>query len=636
MLGVGLQGTVLGVRAEAEGFATLAIGVLMSGYYVGYLLGSTRTPTLIARVGHIRVFSALAAGASASMLAHALIVHPVPWTVFRLLTGLCVAGLFVVTESWLNGQAEAATRGRLLALYMAVVMGGLLVGQLLVSVTGGRTVGIVLAGLVVSVAVIPVALTRQTGPPLPGTTRVTVRELAAVAPLAVVGVVLAGAASGAVFGLAAVYAGRLGYGDAGVAVVAAAAVAGALLLQLPVGTWSDRTDRRRVIALAAGGAALTAAVGAVDPLEGSWAAAVALLVVGGLSLPLYPLCLAHLGDYLSSDDLTAAGSRLVLAQGAGAAAGPLTGAAAMAVMGPSGFFWTLAAVHAPIAAYALWRIGRRAAVPDDERVHWVPLTGAATPQALAVGEQGDATEAPVFPGELAVDGGSVHYRSRGEGEPVLLLHGAGEDATVWDAVAANLAAGGHWAVAVDLPGHGATTLAPSERMADHVNAARLVLDEVVGESAVVVARGSGVGIALDLSLAWPDVVHGLVLVDPAWGVGPTRRMQGALSRVGRVGGDVARRVRGQGQSRAAQALRRAVDAAGPPRPLDEVAVPTVVVTALDEPERGWSGAERILDLVSGARLWQTEGVAGRVPVDGAGLIDELPDALALIGERLGV
>ena len=634
MLGVGLQGTVLGLRAEVEGFATLAIGVIMSGYYVGYLVGSTRAPALIAQVGHIRVFAALAAGASASMLAHALWVHPVPWTAFRLLTGLCVAGLFVVAESWLNGQAAAATRGRLLALYMVVAMGGLLVGQLLVSSTGARTVGIITAGLVVSVAVIPVALTRQASPPLPATTRVTLRELSTVAPLAVVGVVLAGAGSGVVFGLAAVYGGRSGFSDLGVAVVAAAAVAGALVLQLPLGGWSDRTDRRRVIALAAAGAAVAAVAAALDSVAGVWPAAVALVVIGGLSLPLYPLCLAHLADYLSTDDLTAAGSRLVLAQGAGAAAGPLAGSVAMGVVGTDGFFWTLAAVHAPIAAYALWRLGRRAAVPEDERAEWVPLTGGATPQALAVGEEDDAS-APVYPGEVADAGGAVHYRSRGDGVPVVLLHGAGEDATVWDPVAVRLAREGYWAVAVDLPGHGATTLAPSDRMADHVGAARVVLDEVVGESAIVVARGSGVGVALDLVLAWPDVVRGLVLVDPAWGVGPTRRAQGALTRVGRAGGDAARRVRGRAQSRGAQALRRAADAAGPPRPLADVTVPTVVVTALEDPERGWSGAERILDLVGGARHWHAEGVAGRVPVDGPGLVDELPDVLALIGERLG-
>ena len=634
MVGAGLVGTVLGVWAEAEGFATLTIGIVMSAYYVGYLVGSTRTPALIARVGHIRVFAALAAGASASVLAHALVVHPVPWTAFRLITGLCVAGLFVVAESWLNGQAEPSSRGRLLALYMVVILAGLLVGQLLLSATGAGRTGIVLAGLLMSVAVVPVALTRQSGPPLPAGTTVRVRELLAVAPLAVVGVLLVGTSSGVIYGLGAAYAGRSGFSDPAVAVFAAAAVAGALVLQLPLGHWSDRTDRRRVLAVAATGAAAAAVAGALDPVAGPVPASLAFFFVGGLSLPLYSVCLAHLGDYLSSDELTAAGSRLVLAQGAGAAAGPVLGAAAMGLVGADGFFWVLAAVHVPVAVYATWRLGRRSAAARDDRVAWVPVTTGATPQVLAVGDEGHA-EAPAFPGEVAVEGGTVHYRSRGEGDPVLLVHGAGEDASVWEPLAVRLADEGRRVVAVDLPGHGATTVGPSERMADHVAAVGAVLDQAVDGPAVVVARGSGVGVALDLALARPGDVRGLVLVDPAWGVGPRSRPEGAITRVGRAGADAARRVRGAAPTLGAQALRRAVDAAGPPRPLARVAVPAVVVTPADEPARGWAGAERVLRLVAGARHWPVAGCRGRVPVDDPVVVAELPAALGQIGERLG-
>ena len=85
MLGNGLQGTLLGVRASLSGFGTGTTGVVMACYYVGYMLGSVITPPLIRRVGGIRVFAALASLVSFAPLAHALVVNPVAWALLRLL-----------------------------------------------------------------------------------------------------------------------------------------------------------------------------------------------------------------------------------------------------------------------------------------------------------------------------------------------------------------------------------------------------------------------------------------------------------------------------------------------------------------------------------------------------------------------
>src|SRR5260370_42464688 len=60
MLGAGLQSTLLGLRAALEGFPTLVIGVIMSCYYVGYVLGTLVAPPLLRQVGYVRVLAALA------------------------------------------------------------------------------------------------------------------------------------------------------------------------------------------------------------------------------------------------------------------------------------------------------------------------------------------------------------------------------------------------------------------------------------------------------------------------------------------------------------------------------------------------------------------------------------------------
>ncbi|GAG42482.1 unnamed protein product, partial [marine sediment metagenome] len=120
MLGDGLQGTLLAVRADLEGFSTTLTGLVMSSFYIGFLAGSILTPKITAKVGHIRVFAALAALASASILMHALFIQVPVWIALRLVSGFCFAGLYIVAESWLNDRATNETRGKLLSLYMVV------------------------------------------------------------------------------------------------------------------------------------------------------------------------------------------------------------------------------------------------------------------------------------------------------------------------------------------------------------------------------------------------------------------------------------------------------------------------------------------------------------------------------------
>jgi len=160
MLGAGLQGTLLGVRATLEGFPTPVIGVIMSCYYVGYLLGTFAAPRLVRSVGHIRVFAALAAVASASILVQGSFVHAIPWAIMRLVSGVCFAGIYVVAESWINDRSSNETRGRLFSVYMLTQYAGLIGGQGLLNLfspAGFESFSLV--ALLISVAVGPTLLT---------------------------------------------------------------------------------------------------------------------------------------------------------------------------------------------------------------------------------------------------------------------------------------------------------------------------------------------------------------------------------------------------------------------------------------------------------------------------------------------
>ena len=133
MMANGLQGVLLAVRGGIEVFSTSSMGIVMSGYFAGFLFGAAITQRLVNNVGHVRVFAAMASLASVSALLHAALVDPWTWAVMRVFTGMAFAGMYIVSESWLNDKATNATRGAILALYMVVVQAGSGSGQLILN-----------------------------------------------------------------------------------------------------------------------------------------------------------------------------------------------------------------------------------------------------------------------------------------------------------------------------------------------------------------------------------------------------------------------------------------------------------------------------------------------------------------------
>lgn len=374
MLGHGLQGTLLGVRANLARFSTATTGVVMSGYYVGLLLGSLSAPGLVARVGHVRVFAALLSLASAAVLLHALLVEPAAWFAMRLLTGYCFAGAFIVAESWLNGAASNATRGRLLSLYMVVQLGSLAVGQFLLNLADPSGFALfVLVSVLISVAAVPMLLTAAATPPLAAARDIGLRQLYRLSPLGVVGIVGIGMGQGGLYGMGPVYAAEQHLSLPAISTFMAAIVLGGVAFQIPIGRASDRLDRRRVIAAVALLTALAALPAVLLPEQPAPALFAGFFVVGGLTLPLYAVCVAHTNDFLAPEQMVGASGALILAYGLGAAVGPTLAASAMQVLGPRGLPLFLAATHALIGLFALYRMTRRPPVPAEARGPFQPL-----------------------------------------------------------------------------------------------------------------------------------------------------------------------------------------------------------------------------------------------------------------------
>ena len=385
MLGNGLQGTLLGLRATLEGFPTAVTGFVMTGYFVGFLAGSILAPRIVNNVGHIRVFAALASLASAAALVHAVFVDPWSWGAMRLVTGFSYAGLYVVAESWLNDRATNETRGQILSIYMVVTYGGMTVGQLLLNL--GDPTGFslfVMISVLVSLALVPISLTAVTAPAFDQPASVSLRQLFRVSPLGVVGGLAAGAAYGVIFGMGAVYARLAGMSVSEVSLFMGLILLGGMLFQWPVGRLSDVFDRRKIILLVS---ALCAGLSLLTSLTPGVSIETLLIVafgMGSLALPMYSLCNAHLNDHLDANQVVAGSSGFVLVSGIGASVGPITASTAMTVAGPAGFFLVIGVLFGAIALFAVWRMTQRAPVPQEDQGQFVVMPPRASTIASAL------------------------------------------------------------------------------------------------------------------------------------------------------------------------------------------------------------------------------------------------------------
>ena len=374
MLGNGLQGSLLGLRAVSEGFGTTVTGLVMTGYYLGFLAGSTLTPRIVMNVGHVRVFSALASLASVAILIHVTAVEPLTWAAMRFVTGFAYAGVYIVAESWLNDRATNESRGQLLSVYMVVMFSGLALGQLLLNVADPSGFFLfLLTSVMISLAMVPIALTAGPAPAFEVTEKISIRQLYRLSPLGVSGAAAAGMAHGTLFALGAVYGDRIGLSVAEISLLMGIAVAGGIVAQWPIGRLSDRFDRRRVITVVALLAAIFALLAAT--LGGTSLALLLtfMFLLGCMTLPMYSLCIAHTNDYLAPAQMIQGGATLVMVGGIGACLGPPVAATLMGAVGPIVFFVFLAGVHAAIGLFAVYRMSQRASKPLDQQGPTIPV-----------------------------------------------------------------------------------------------------------------------------------------------------------------------------------------------------------------------------------------------------------------------
>jgi MFS family permease len=379
MLANGLQGTLLGVRAILEGFSTFTTGIMMSGYFIGIFIGSFLAPVLVKRVGHIRVFSALASLASFSILFHGVYIDPVVWMLMRVVTGICFAGFFVVTESWLNDRASNKTRGKILSIYMVMITLGMGSGQFLLNLAQPGEIDLfILTSVIISFGLIPILLTAKPAPVFEASTNISLIELYKASPLAVIGNGLTGMAQGTMFGLGAIYASAVLGDIKSIAWFMACFLIGSLVTQWPVGYLSDRISRRLVM-MAMSVIAIFCCIVAVFIAKDDIAFYLVIVILGGAAMPMYSICIAYANDRLEPHQIVGASGSLVMVAGIGLSTGPIITAFFMDFYGMAFYFWGIAAAFAMILIFTLIRITSRAGIKVEDQSHFIATGTIGTP-----------------------------------------------------------------------------------------------------------------------------------------------------------------------------------------------------------------------------------------------------------------
>ncbi|MEQ8817319.1 MAG: MFS transporter [Thalassobaculum sp.] len=372
----GLFGSLLGVRLGLDPqFSASVAGLVLSGYFVGLVLGCLTCGRIIERVGHVRAFAALVSIVSATAVAHAFAVEPVYWFVLRVAFGFCMAGVYMVAESWMNGAATNATRGALLSIYMVVQYGAMGAGQFLLNLSDPASFVLYgVASILFSLALVPITLARSAASGEVGRSALGFIALYRISPLGIVGSFGSGTLSGAVFATASVYAATIGMAVSQIAIFVSSGILGGLVVQWPLGKLSDRFDRRTVLTGCFFAAAVLAAVLAFSPGLGFWPFVILAGAYGGVAVTLYSIAVAHANDHIEANDLVAASAGLLLAYSLGAVIGPIASTNAIALVGPSGFYGFGVVVATLVGLFALWRMTRRAAPEDQGPFVAVPRT----------------------------------------------------------------------------------------------------------------------------------------------------------------------------------------------------------------------------------------------------------------------
>lgn len=341
MMGSGLFNTFVSLRLEMEGIQPEVIGIVISAMYIGILIGSLKMDRWIFKMGHVRAFVFVASSLAILVLLQSFWMNPWYWSILRLLGGICIAGVFIIIESWILIQSAPNLRGRALSLYLAVLYAALSSGQLLIDLADPEgSIPFYITASLVLCSILPISIRKISEPKLEETARLNIIQFFRISPMGFMGGVISGMVLAVVYGLVPVYAKEIGMNVSEIGVFMAVLIFGGFSFQWPVGRWADQGDRRKIIRIISFSTSLLCL--SISILGNSPLLFIFSWFFGGFAFTLYPLSMAYACERVKESQIVAATGGFVLSYGIGAIAGPLIAPIAMGFFGATGVFYFLA------------------------------------------------------------------------------------------------------------------------------------------------------------------------------------------------------------------------------------------------------------------------------------------------------
>ena len=356
-------------------------GAIITAMAAGGFAGCLLTGPLLRRVGHARVFAVMAALINIGTLLIALGTIPSLWIVARCLYGLAAAGLFIVTQSWLNDACDNAWRGKIIATFYMIYVTAIGAGSYLltfVSLDGPQAP--LVAVFFGCLAILPVGLTRLRTPPPPDSITIAVRSVWRISPVGLVGCLAVGGLTMLVQGFAPIYAATENYSKDEIALLMFLMQLGMIGVQYPLGAVSDRTDRRFVLVAACGIVIVTA--GLATQLSGMalfWMILVFALWSGATE-SIFSVANAHANDRAEPQYYVSLSSTLLIAWSVSGLVIPALATALTGPLGARAFMFVAIVIAVLYGLFVLYRLTRREPVPVTDQGPYqqvsaqVPLT----------------------------------------------------------------------------------------------------------------------------------------------------------------------------------------------------------------------------------------------------------------------
>jgi MFS family permease len=306
-------------------------------------------------------------------------------------SGFCFAAAAMIVESWLSERADARSRGRVFGVYSMVTLAATTMGQMILPF--GDISGFlffVVGAMFYCLALVPTAMSSSASPNPLVQVNLDLKGLWNNSPIAVFAVFMIGISNASFVTLSAIYADRIGLALSDIALFASIPILTGALIQMPIGYFSDKMDRRKVLLIVVFAAMIADLCFIVFQSESRLTNMILVGIFGAAIFGMYPVIVAHANDHAPEGTAIQVSGGLLLIFGVGSITGPLISGLGMAQFGSSGLFITSLAAHLCIASYTIWRITKRAAVEVSEKSEFVasPRTILSTPETVAMQVKG--------------------------------------------------------------------------------------------------------------------------------------------------------------------------------------------------------------------------------------------------------